>query len=38
LTGSNIPDLVIGGAMAGMFFLSGWRIAISGRLDAGRTP
>jgi Co/Zn/Cd efflux system component len=38
LTGSNIPDLVIGGAMAGLFFLSGWRIAMSGRLDAGRTP
>jgi Co/Zn/Cd efflux system component len=38
LTGSNIPDLVIGGATAALFFLSGWRIAISGRLDAGRTP
>ena len=38
LTRSNIPDLVIGGAMAGLFFLSGWRIALSGRLDAGRTP
>jgi len=38
LTRSNIPDLVIGGAMAGLFFLSGWRIAVSGRLDAGRTP
>src|SRR5215471_657665 len=38
LTQSNIPDLVIGGAMAALFFLSGWRIAISGRLDAGRTP
>jgi Co/Zn/Cd efflux system component len=38
LTRSNIPDLVIGGAMAALFFLSGWRIAISGRLDAGRTP
>jgi Co/Zn/Cd efflux system component len=38
LTGSNIPDLVIGGAMAALFFLSGWRIAISGRLDAGKTP
>lgn len=37
-TRSNIPDLVIGGAMAGLFFLSGWRIAISGRLDAERTP
>jgi Co/Zn/Cd efflux system component len=38
LTRSNIPDLVIGGAMAALFFLSGWRIAVSGRLDAGRTP
>jgi Co/Zn/Cd efflux system component len=38
LTRSNIPDLVIGGVMAALFFLSGWRIALSGRLDAGRTP
>lgn len=38
LTSSNIPDLVIGGAMAALFFMSGWRIAISGRLDAGKTP
>jgi Co/Zn/Cd efflux system component len=37
-TRSNIPDLVIGGAMAALFFLSGWRIAVTGRLDAGRTP
>ncbi|MEY4879735.1 MAG: Cadmium, cobalt and zinc/H(+)-K(+) antiporter [Pseudomonadota bacterium] len=36
LTGSNIPDLVIGGGMAAIFVLSGWRIAASGRLDAGR--
>jgi Co/Zn/Cd efflux system component len=36
-TRSNIPDLVIGGAMAGLFFISGWRIALTGRLDAGRT-
>ncbi len=36
-THSNIPDLVIGGAMATFFFVSGWRIAITGRLDAGRT-
>ena len=36
-TRSNIPDLVIGGAMAAFFFLSGWRIAVTGRLDAGRT-
>jgi Co/Zn/Cd efflux system component len=37
LTQSNIPDLVIGGVMAALFFLTGWRIALSGRLDAGRT-
>lgn len=37
-TKSNIPDIVIGGAMAMYFFISGWRIAITGRLDAGRTP
>ena len=36
-TRSNIPDLVIGGAMAGLFFISGWRIALTGRLDAGST-
>ena len=36
-TRSNIPDLVIGGAMATFFFVSGWRIAVTGRLDAGRT-
>ena len=36
-TGSNIPDLVIGGAMAAFFFVSGWRIAITGRTDAGQT-
>ena len=36
-TRSNIPDLVIGGAMAALFFVSGWRIALTGRLDAGRT-
>jgi len=36
LTGSNIPDLVIGGGMAALFVLSGWRIAASGRLEAGR--
>ena len=34
-TRSNIPDLVIGAAMAAFFFISGWRIAISGRVDAG---
>lgn len=37
-TKSNIPDIVIGGAMAMYFFISGWRIAITGKLDAGRTP
>lgn len=36
-TRSNIPDLVIGGVMAVFFFISGWRIAITGRLDAGHT-
>jgi Co/Zn/Cd efflux system component len=38
VTRSNIPDLVIGGAMAAFFFVSGWRIAVTGRTDAGRTP
>ena len=37
-TGSNLPDIVIGGAMAVYFFISGWRIATTGRLDAGSTP
>jgi Co/Zn/Cd efflux system component len=36
-TRSNIPDLVIGGVMAAFFFVSGWRIAITGRVDAGHT-
>lgn len=36
LTSSNIPDLVIGGGMAALFALSGWRIATTGRLEAGR--
>lgn len=36
-TRSNIPDLVIGAAMAAFFFISGWRIAITGRVDAGHT-
>jgi Co/Zn/Cd efflux system component len=36
-TSSNIPDLVIGAAMAAFFFVSGWKIALTGRLDAGRT-
>jgi Co/Zn/Cd efflux system component len=36
-THSNIPDLVIGAAMAAFFFVSGWKIALTGRLDAGRT-
>jgi Co/Zn/Cd efflux system component len=38
VTRSNIPDLVIGGVMAALFLNTGWRIAVSGRLDAGRTP
>ena len=36
-TRNNIPDLVIGGVMAAYFFVSGARIAVTGRLDAGRT-
>ena len=36
-TRSYIPDLVIGGVMAAYFFVSGARIAVTGRLDAGRT-
>ena len=36
LTSSNIPDLVIGGGMAALFALSGWRIATTGRLEVGR--
>jgi Co/Zn/Cd efflux system component len=36
LTSSNIPDLVIGGGMAALFALSGWRIAMTGRIEAGR--
>ncbi len=36
LTSSNIPDIVIGAAMAGLFLLSSWRIAMSGRVDAGQ--
>jgi Co/Zn/Cd efflux system component len=38
LTRSNIPDLVIGGAMAAFFALSGWRIAQSGQITDGRSP
>jgi Co/Zn/Cd efflux system component len=37
-TKSNLPDVVIGGAMAMYFFITGWRIAITGKLDAGRKP
>lgn len=33
--GSNVPDLVIGAGMAGLFVLAGWRIALTGRADAG---
>jgi Co/Zn/Cd efflux system component len=36
LTSSNIPDLVIGGGMAALFIVSGWRIAMTGRIEAGR--
>ena len=35
MTRSNIPDLVFGAAMASMFLMSGWRIAMTGRTDAG---
>ena len=38
VTQSNIPDLVIGAVMAVLFVISGWRVAISGRSDAGRVP
>jgi Co/Zn/Cd efflux system component len=38
LTLSNIPDLVIGGAMAGYFALKGWRVMISGRIVDPRSP
>ena len=37
MTRSNIPDIVFGAAMAGMFLMSGWRIAMTGRTDAGQT-
>jgi Co/Zn/Cd efflux system component len=37
MTRSNIPDLVIGAAMAGLFLMAGWRIAMTGRVDAGQT-
>jgi Co/Zn/Cd efflux system component len=33
--GSNVPDLVIGAGMAGLFVIAGWRIALTGRADAG---
>ena len=36
LTRSHIPDLVIGGAMAGFFVISGWRIMLTGRADANQ--
>ncbi len=38
LTSSNIPDLVIGGAMAGYFALLGWRMAASGQAYNHRAP
>ena len=34
--GSNVPDIVIGAAMAGLFVVAGWRIALTGRADAGQ--
>ena len=36
LTRSNIPDLVIGAGLAALFVISGWRVAVTGRSDAGR--
>ena len=36
VTHRNIPDLVIGGAMAGFFVLSGWRVLTTGHADAGQ--
>ena len=38
LTRSNIPDLVIGGAMAALFALAGLRMAISGQTANRRLP
>jgi Co/Zn/Cd efflux system component len=35
-THSNIPDVVIGGAMAGLFIVAGWRILLTGRADANQ--
>jgi Co/Zn/Cd efflux system component len=35
-TGSNIPDLVIGGAMAGLFVMSGFKILQTGHTDTNR--
>ena len=35
-TRSNIPDVVIGGAMAGLFIVAGWRILYTGRADANQ--
>ena len=35
-TRSNIPDVVIGGAMAGLFIAQGWRILYTGRADANQ--
>jgi Co/Zn/Cd efflux system component len=38
LTGSNIPDLVIGAGMAGLFAMAGIKILQSGKIDAGNRP
>jgi Co/Zn/Cd efflux system component len=35
-TFSNIPDVVIGGAMAALFMAAGWRILYTGRADANQ--
>lgn len=36
-TRSNIPDLVIGAAMAGLFVIAGWRIMTTGGAGANQT-
>ena len=36
LTFSNIPDVVIGGGMAALFSVAGWRILYTGRTDANQ--
>jgi Co/Zn/Cd efflux system component len=38
VTRSNIPDLVIGGGMAALFVLSGWRLAVRGQTVDRQLP